>query len=68
MLLFSKSVSSTHADKCYLGILVILSKLKTILISVKKLFEVEFAGFVILEFAGFVGVCKGGEGIDVHCM
>ena len=34
----------------------------------KKLFEVEFAGFVILEFAGFVGVCKGGEGIDVHCM
>ena len=32
------------------------------------LFEVEFAGFVILEFAGFVGVCKGGEGIDVHCM
>ena len=33
-----------------------------------KLFEVEFAGFVILEFAGFVGVCKGGEGIDVHCI
>ena len=29
----------------------------------KKLFEVEFAGFVILEFAGFVGVCKGERGL-----
>ena len=35
MLLFSKSVSSTHADKCFLGILLILSKVKTSLIYCK---------------------------------